>query len=202
MRLTAARTARQATQDRQAQRQLDEQERAARANARTGWAPAHDARWLAQADVHQAFRTWGAAVPWADTDPVAASAMRKSEERLRTLHPFAMARYDRLCAEGAGPIEAMRKAVRLFGYHPNARPGGHRPVQGIEAPADSTPSRPSVTAPSPGRYQNRTSTRTLSAAGGGSPNGCKPRRCTSAGQNSPRTSWSLRWNRRPACPPR
>jgi hypothetical protein len=160
MRLNAARVARQATQDRQAQRQLDEQERAARANARAGWAPAHDARWLAQADVPQAFRTWGAAVPWADTDPVAASAMRKSEERLRTLHPFAMARYDRLCVEGAGPLDAMREAVRLFRYHPNARPGGHRPVRGIEAPADVTP-EPEVTdgtlpgpVPEPDPYQD------------------------------------------------
>jgi hypothetical protein len=139
MRLNAARIARRATQDRQVQRQLDEQERTARANARAGWAPAHDARWLAQADVPQAFRTWGAAVPWADTDPVAASAMRKSEERLRTLHPFAMARYDRLRAKGAEPLDAMRQAAPLFGYHPNARPAGHRPMPGIEAPADATP---------------------------------------------------------------
>ena len=134
MRLTAARTARQATQDRQAQRQLDEQERAARANARAGWAPAHDARWLAQADVLQAFRTWGAAVPWADTDPVAASAMRKSEERLRTLHPFAMARYDRLCAEGAGPLDAMREAVPAVRLPPERAPGRPPPRAGDRSP--------------------------------------------------------------------
>jgi hypothetical protein len=144
MRLNAARTARQARQDQQAQRQLEEQERAARANARTGWAPAHDARWLAQAGLLQAARTWGAAVPWADTDPVAEAAMRKSEERLRTLHPFAMARYDRLRAEGAEPLDAMREAAPLFGYHPDARPAGHRPVPGIEASADAAP-EPEVT---------------------------------------------------------
>ena len=139
MRLKAARTARQAGQDEQARRQLDEQERAARANARIGWAPAHDARWLAQADLLQAARTWGAAVPWADADPVAESAMRKSEERLRTLHPFAMARYDRLRAEGASPLDAMREAAPLFDYHRDARPAYHRPVPGIEARADDTP---------------------------------------------------------------
>jgi hypothetical protein len=144
MRLTAARTARHARQDQQAQRQLEDQERAARANARAGWAPAHDAKWLAQADLLQAFRTWGAAVPWADTDPVAASAMRKSEERLRTLHPFAMARYDRLRAEGAEPLDAMRESAPLFDYRPDARPAGHRPVPGIEALADATP-EPEVT---------------------------------------------------------
>ena len=160
MRLTAARTARHARQDRQAQRQLEDQERAARANARAGWAPAHDAQWLAQADLLQAFRTWGAAVPWADTDPVAASAMRKSEERLRTLHPFAMARYDRLRAEGAEPLDAMRESAPLFDYRPDARPAGHRPVQGIEATADATP-EPAVTdgtlsrpVPEPDPYQD------------------------------------------------
>ena len=139
MRLNTARAARQARRDQQAQHQLEEQERAARANARAGWAPAHDARWLGQADLFQAARTWGAAVPWAGSDPVAASAMRKSEERLRTLHPFAMARYDRLRAEGAEPLGAMREASPLFGYHPHARPADHRPVPGIEAAADATP---------------------------------------------------------------
>jgi hypothetical protein len=139
MRLGASRAARQARQDQQARRQLEDQERTARANARAGWAPAHDAKWLAQADLFQAARTWGAAVPWAGSEPVAAAAMRKSEERLRTLHPFAMARYDRLRADGAEPLDAMREAAPLFGYHPNARPAGHRPVPGIEAPADATP---------------------------------------------------------------
>jgi hypothetical protein len=144
MRLGAARLARQARQDQQAQRQMEEQERTARANARTGWAPAHDARWLAQAGLLQAARTWGAAVPWAGTDPAAESAMRKSEERLRTLHPFAMARYDRLRSEGADPLDAMRQATPLFDYHPNARPAGHRPVPGIQAPAGAAP-EPEVT---------------------------------------------------------
>ena len=60
--------------------------------------------------------------------------MRKSEERLRTLHPFAMARYDRLRAEGAEPLDAMRESAPLFDYRPDARPAGHRPVPGIEAP--------------------------------------------------------------------
>ncbi len=55
-----------------------------------------------------------------------------------------MARYDRLRADGAEPLKAMRKAAPLFDYHPNARPAGHRPVPGIEAPADATP-EPEVT---------------------------------------------------------
>jgi len=40
--------------------------------------------------------------------------MRKSEERLRTLHPYAMTRYDRLRAEGASPTKAgeLRRASK------------------------------------------------------------------------------------------
>jgi hypothetical protein len=59
IRLKAARAARQAAQDEQARRALDEQERTARAQARAKWAPAHDVRWLAQADLHQARRDLG-----------------------------------------------------------------------------------------------------------------------------------------------
>lgn len=135
VRLAAARAARQAAQDERARRVLDEHERSARAQARTRWAPACDARWLAQADLLQAAGTWGAAAPWAGTDPAAASAMRKSEERLRTLHPFAMARYDRLRGEGASPLDAMREAAPFFGLHPHARPAYSRRLPGIEAPA-------------------------------------------------------------------
>jgi hypothetical protein len=135
IRLNAARAARQAAQDGQARHMLEEQERTARAQARARWAPAHDARWLAQADLLQTAGTWGAAAPWAGTDPAAASAMRKSEERLRTLHPFAMTRYDRLRSEGADPLDAMREATPMFGLHPHARPAHSHRRPGIEAPA-------------------------------------------------------------------
>ena len=152
VRLEAARAARQAAQDQQQQRVMDEQEAAARTQARARWAPAHDARWLARADLLQAAGTWGAAAPFAGTDPAAASAMRKSEERLRVLHPFALARYDRLRSDGASPLEAMRQAVPLFGLHPYAHPGPFRSSLAIDAPAadvapeagiaDGTPSQP------------------------------------------------------------
>ena len=145
IRLKAARAARQAAQDAQARRVLDGQEHTARAQARARWAPAHDARWLAQADLLQAAGTWGAAAPWAGTDPAAASAMRKSEERLRTLHPFAMARYDRLRSEGASPLDAMREAAPLFGLHPHARPAPTRSPLAIDAlVADAAP-EPGIT---------------------------------------------------------
>ena len=102
---------------------LREQERVERQAARARWAPAFDPRWLAQADLLQAARVWGAAAAYADADPEAAAAVRKCEERLRVLHPYAMAWYDRLRGEGVGAVEAMRQAVPLFGRASHARPG-------------------------------------------------------------------------------
>jgi hypothetical protein len=159
IRLKTARAARQGAQDEQARRVLDEQERTAGAQAKVKWAPAHDARWLAQADLLQTAGTWGAAAPWAGTDPAAASAVRKSEERLRTLHPFAMARYDRLRSEGASPLDAMREAAPLFGLHPHARPAPARPALAIDAPVADAAPEPGVTDgtsrhPGPGPYQD------------------------------------------------
>ena len=51
--------------------------------------------------------------------------MRKSEARLRALHPFAMARYDRLRSDGAA-ADAMREAAPLFALYPHARPASAR----------------------------------------------------------------------------
>jgi hypothetical protein len=125
-----------AARSQQELRALHDQQRAASQLARAGWAPAHDPRWLAQADLLQAARVWGAAAAYADADPAAASTVRKCEERLRVVHPYAMAWYDRLRSEGAGAFEAMRQAVPLFGRVPHARPGdpgAERPA--LEAPA-------------------------------------------------------------------
>jgi hypothetical protein len=136
IRRRAQATAANAARSQQDLRALQKQQRAAWQLARAGWAPAHDARWLAQADLLQAARVWGTAAAHADADPAAASAARKCEERLRGLHPYAMAWYDRLRGEGAGAFEAMRQAVPLFGLAPHARPGdpgAHR--RALEAPA-------------------------------------------------------------------
>jgi hypothetical protein len=127
-----------AVRDERALAVLRERERAAWQAARAGWAPAHDARWLAQADLLQAVRVWSAAAAYADADPVAAAAVRKCEERLRVLHPYAMGWYDRLRGEGAGALDAMRQAVPLFGRAPHARPGdpgGER--RGLAGPSGS-----------------------------------------------------------------
>jgi hypothetical protein len=116
-------TAARAAGDGRALSALRDQERAAWQLARAGWAPAHDSRWLAQADLLQAARVWSAAAAYADADPAAASAERKCEERLRALHPYAMAWYDRLRSEGAGAFDAMRQALPLFTHVPYTRTG-------------------------------------------------------------------------------
>ena len=61
-----------AARDERALSVLRDQERAAWQLARAGWAPAHDSRWLAQADLLQAARVWSAATAYADADPTAA----------------------------------------------------------------------------------------------------------------------------------
>jgi hypothetical protein len=127
LRRRAMHAARQATRDEQRRRVLQAQEGAFRAQVRARWAQALDARWLAQADLLQAGRAWGAAAPWAENDPEAAAALRRTEERLRTLHPYAMGRYDRLRSEGASPLDAMREAAQLFAREPRVRPGQPTP---------------------------------------------------------------------------
>lgn len=136
--------ARQAAQDdERAIRVIDEQERLIQRQARLSWAPAHDPQWLAHADLLQAGRAWASAAGYADTDPAAASAMRKCEDRLRTLHPYAMTRYDRLRGDGTSPLDAMRETIPLFGRSPHARPGDPAPVRhaiGVRAGPDATQS--------------------------------------------------------------
>ena len=68
-----------------------------------------------------------------------------------------MARYDRLRAEGAGPLEAMREAAHLFAWQPHARPGQPAAARpGIEAGTPGAGSWPdaaeaaSASAPQPG----------------------------------------------------
>src|SRR6266516_203953 len=105
--------------DDRARRVLQAQIRAEQQAGRAGWAPALDPAWLREATLLQVAGAWSAAVPYSDRtvpwyEPAAATALRKCEERLRELHPYAMARYDRLRAEGLGPAEAMQEAAPLF----------------------------------------------------------------------------------------
>ena len=128
-----------AARSQQELRELRGQERAARELARAGWASAHDRRWLAQAGLVEVGRAWSAAAAYADADPDAATALGRCEDRLRHLHPYAMAWYDRLRSQGAGRFDAMRDALPLFGRAPHARPGGPgtvRPALAVGRPSD------------------------------------------------------------------
>ena len=133
---TQARAA--AERDERVRRALNTQIRADRDAARAGWAPALDPEWLRQADLVQTARAWGAAMPYADRavpwyEPAAATAMRKCEERLRDLHPHAMARYDRLRADGMGPAEAMRETAPLFTRPPRVHDARFTPRPALDA---------------------------------------------------------------------
>ena len=156
-----------AERDERGRRALNAQIRADRDAARAGWSPALDPGWLPTADLFQTAQAWGTAMPYADRampwyEPAAATAMRKCEERLRDLHPYAMARYDRLRGDGMSSAEAMREAAPLFArpsrvYDPPSTP---RPVlqagDGMnltwtaDPPADSPSPRPG---PGPGPGQ-------------------------------------------------
>jgi hypothetical protein len=134
----AQRNAAKITHSERALRELREQERAAYELARAGWAAALDRRFLGQADLLQAARAWSAAAAYADADPEAADAVRKCEQRLRILHPYAMAWYDRLRSDGAAPLDAMREALPLFDRGTHARPGDpaaeHRSLAAPDGP--------------------------------------------------------------------
>src|SRR6266566_215079 len=111
--------------DDRARRALQAQVRAEQQAGRAGWAPALDPAWLREATLLQVAGAWSAAVPYSDRavpwyEPAAATAMRKCEERLRDLHPYGMARYDRLRADGLGPAEAMQQAAPFFARPPQA----------------------------------------------------------------------------------
>jgi hypothetical protein len=121
-----------AERDERARRALAAQVRAEREAARAGWAPALDPDWLQTADLFQTAAAWGTAMPYADRsvpwyEPAAATAMRKTEERLRDLHPHAMARYDRLRADGNSPADSMRAAAPLFAGPPHAYDAPYTP---------------------------------------------------------------------------
>jgi len=136
MQYRARRQLQQAAADQAAAEQAARAEHAARSQAQAAWSAAHDPAWTSQADLLATARTWGAALPYAHGDPSAAAALRACEDRLRVLHPYAMARYDRLRADGAGPFEAMRETVPLFARHPDPRPGQPAPAR---HPLDSVP---------------------------------------------------------------
>lgn len=74
---------------------------------RVTWSRTSEPRWLQDAAVPDLGRAWGAAAGWADTDPAAAKAADRVEDRLRTIDPEAMAGYDRARGAGADRMTAM-----------------------------------------------------------------------------------------------
>jgi hypothetical protein len=131
--------------DSRAARSLRQQQQALRQEARISWAAAHDPQWLARADLLQTARAWAGAASFADSDPSASSALRKCEQRLRVLHPYAMNYYDRLRSEGATPHDAMSQAAPFFARPSSARPGDAAPSR--PALAEGTSADTTATAP-------------------------------------------------------
>jgi hypothetical protein len=127
-----------AERDDLARRALQQQLRADREAVRAGWAPALDPKWMREAGLFRVAQVWGAAAPYSDPDtpwyePTAAAALRRCEDRLRDLHPYAMAFYDRLRTDGAGPAEAMGAAAPLFARHPRPYDASSEPRSALDA---------------------------------------------------------------------
>jgi hypothetical protein len=144
-----------AERDERARRALLARARAEQDVARAGWAPALDPDWLSRADLYQVAQAWGQAMPYSDRNvpwyqPVAATALRRCEERLRDLHPFAMARYDRLRSEGFWAAEAMRMAAPLFASAPRARDGHYTPRLALEPGTGENVIRAAAVSATPG----------------------------------------------------
>jgi hypothetical protein len=142
--------ARRTINDEQALRVLTEQDRQLRQQTRMAWAPANDRKWLAAADLLQVARAWAAAAAHSDDDPVAITAMSRCEDRLRVLHPYAMAYYDLLRGDGVGPLDAMRGAAPLFSRPAHVRVGDPVPDRHALTPAtpDQMPSAQAGEGPS------------------------------------------------------
>jgi hypothetical protein len=106
------------------------------ARARLDWAPILDPTLRGQTGVRAAGLVWARAQQWRP-DPEAERVSTLAEDRLRTLRPDVMARYDRLRAEGADPIAAMRRVADAFDA-PTARTGQPAPARAALTERDRT----------------------------------------------------------------
>ncbi len=123
--VAAARARERAVTDERAAAALRAGRRTAYASARLDWAPILDPRLRGRATLDEAGAAWARAQPWRP-DPEAERAAQLAEERLRELRPDVMDRYDRLRADGASPVDAMRRVAPSFDAPP-ARPGQPAP---------------------------------------------------------------------------
>lgn len=108
VRLRAQKTAGREAAARQSEGAMKAERTAHYAADRVTWSRTSEPRWLQDAPVPDLGRAWGAAAGWADTDPAAAKAADRVEDRLRTIDPEAMAGYDRARGAGADRMTAMR----------------------------------------------------------------------------------------------
>jgi len=94
-------------------------ERTARHAAdRVTWSRTDDRRWTGEASDPDLARTWCAAAVWADTDPAADRAARRSESELERRFPEPMEHYNRMRDDGAERLDAMSVVAPTMTFHP------------------------------------------------------------------------------------
>lgn len=86
---------------------------ARQAHATATWAPLLDPRTRDTLTLAETGHIWATAQGWRP-QPEAERASSLAEDRLRSLRPDVMERYDRLRADGASPVDAMRRVAPYF----------------------------------------------------------------------------------------
>jgi len=133
--VAAARARERAEADERAARALRAERQAAYGQARLSWGPVLDLRLRERTSVVDAGTAWATAQAWRP-DPEAERVTALAEERLHQLRPDVMDRYDRIRAEGAAPVEAMRRVAPFFDQPP-ARTGQAAPDRDALTEADT-----------------------------------------------------------------
>jgi hypothetical protein len=133
--VAAARARERAENDERAAAALRAQRQTAYGQARLSWSPVLDPRSRERTTMTDAGTAWATAQAWRP-DPEAERVTALAEERLRQLRPDVMDRYDRLKAEGADPVEAMRQVAPFFDQPP-ARTGQAAPERTALTEADT-----------------------------------------------------------------
>lgn len=133
--VAAARARERAENDERTTAALRAQRQTAYSQARLSWSPVLDPRSRERTTVIDAGTAWATAQAWRP-DPEAERVTTLAEERLHHLRPDVMDRYDRLRAEGADPVEAMRRVAPFFDQPP-ARTGQAAPQRPALTEADT-----------------------------------------------------------------
>jgi hypothetical protein len=113
-RLRAQRTIARADDDRRDQAALRAFARVDAARAGLVYRQALSPSWVRGADTTQLLTAWHCAGPYREHDPTANLAADRVEQRLRQLHPEAMAVYDGVELRGLPPDYRMQQASRLL----------------------------------------------------------------------------------------